>query len=180
MSNPGNDKPKLNLISQSELEILFKLYDAVDGFGPDYDLTPSQMIDRAGVAYPPNRRRLSFLAAHGLVHIETIVHKKHMEDLEARLDANESDRRAGRICYEVYNQRRHSIAAAMDELPEATVYVTGVGASYVRTVRVGIHKKLPSAGLGKNWPFLVDAMKASKEMVLELAGRVLANLIAGR
>lgn len=189
-------------ISVTELNLLLMLYDAVPGFGPDHWLGPKQVEAAVGVRYSSNKRDFSFLSEHRLIVVDVRGPAARVAALEAEMDRLHADwqkacrESAFRPSHERFEQEQSAIEARIREIPDAMIHVTGRGANYVRLLRVKVSQISASSeaqdrmqgrrpcGL-KEMPepqdgaFLSAVLRVSRELMLDLAGKVLANLIVG-
>lgn len=189
-------------ISGTELNLLLMLYDAVPGFGPDHWLGPRQVEEAVGVRYAANKRDFSFLSEHRLLVVDVREPAARAAALEAEMERLNADwqkacrESAFRPSHERFDQERTAIEARIREVPEAVIYVTGRGANYVRLLRVKVAqisasseaqdrmqgrrpcglKEIPESQDGA---FLSTVLRVSRELMLDLAGKVLASLIVG-
>src|SRR5579872_3838251 len=120
------------LITEEELLLLSDLHDKVDGFGPCFFLTPDDLEDRIGQPLEDVSRPLSFLAEHGLVCIDMKAPKEEILAWEYFRMEKEKLVKSGIFGSKEVNSWGPPFVRS-SEMPR--IYVTGVGANYVRVLR---------------------------------------------
>jgi hypothetical protein len=196
------------LIEEEELNLLLIMYDYVKGFGEAHWFCPKAFKEHEGIDLMSLGRPLSFLAEHGLVVADRKTPDSRRKALFARQEqiapqVREQERRRphydGNGWAPLVGEDEHNYVLEKKRLQEERwslpimmVYVTGLGANYVRQVRSRVEQELkpvPQPGRkrsglkempGPAGEYVRKALSISRDVVIQVAGNILASLITGK